>query len=359
MQTIASIIDVSTAKKLTDEYIQTYCQLRSTEAAELGVSYARLWQSIEKLLLAGGKRFRPYMVLATYQAYHPEGNIKDVIPAAVAQEFLHSAMLIHDDIIDRDTTRYGVDNIAGQYNKYYSSLLENETERTHMSLSAALLAGDVLLADAHKILRKTNRSVELVNLVEETLNSVIFEVIGGELLDSEMAFATKGSISADTIARYKTASYSFVGPITTGALLAEAPETDINILREFSIIVGIGYQLRDDLLGTFGDEHITGKSATTDIQEGKRTYLIEQFEKLATEQQLTTFSNLFHRYDITTTEIETIKSLLINSGARASVEQEIMRLKSNATKKIRQLSLSSESKTVYKALVEYCLEREL
>ena len=359
MQALTTFIDTATAKNLTDEYIRSYCERRSSEAGEVGASYFRLWQSMEKLILAGGKRFRPYMVLATYQAYNPEGQVNDVLPAAVAQELIHSAMLIHDDIIDRDTIRYGVKNISGQYDDFYSPFLNDNTERAHMSLSAALLAGDALISEAHRLLRRTTRPTELVDQAEEVLDTAIFEVIGGELLDSEIAFLPKGSISSDTIARYKTASYTFVGPLTTGAILAEAPEHDINTLKEFSIILGVGYQLRDDLLGTFGDENVTGKSSTTDIKEGKRTYLIEQFEQLATTEQSERFFSIFHRQDATNEELQIAKDILVESGARAAVEQLIDQKNMHASEKINQLSLPTESKKIYQALVERTLNREL
>lgn len=359
MQTATNLITTQVAKQLSDDYIKAFCQRRATEALELGPTYLRLWQAIESLLLAGGKRFRPFMVLATYQAYKPTGVLEDVLPAAVAQELIHAAMLIHDDIIDRDTMRYGVNNISGQYDEFYSQFLNDKNERSHMSLSAALLAGDALITDAHRLLGKTNRPANLVDQAEDIFNTVIFEVIGGELLDAEVAFLPKGSISSSAIAKYKTASYSFVGPLTTGAVLAEAPEHDINTLREFAEILGIGYQLRDDLLGTFGNESDTGKSTTTDIKEGKRTYLIEQFEQLATPEQSEKFNALFHRYDASDEEIENAKVLLVESGAYAAVEQKIEWHREEATKRISQLSISDESKQLYVGLVERCLNREI
>ncbi len=359
MQTVASLITTEAAKKLADEYIQSFCQHRSLEAAELGPTYVRLWQSIESLILAGGKRLRPYMVLATYQAYKSEAVLSDILPAAVSQELIHMAMLIHDDIIDRDTIRYGVKNVAGQYDDHYKNIVSDDAERSHMSLSAALLAGDALITEAHRVLRKTIQSTELIDQAEEILDTAIFEVIGGELLDTEVAYLPKGSISPDIIARYKTASYSFVGPLTTGAVLAQAPEHDINTLKEFSIILGIGYQLRDDLIGTFGNEAVTGKSTTTDIREGKRTYLIEQFELLANIEQNKKFFSIFHNSTATTEQLEEAKQLLAETGAQKAVEVLIDTKKAEALQKIDVLSLSPEAKQMYKALVEQCLNREL
>jgi len=359
MQIVSTTIDTATAKQLVDEYIGGYFNQRINEAAQLGLSYVRLWQSIENLILAGGKRLRPYMLLATYQAYNPEAKLSDIMPAAVAHELIHSAMLIHDDIIDRDTMRYGVKNINGQYNEHYSPFISDANERAHMSLSVALLAGDALIADAHMLLRKINRPTELINQAEAILNKEIFEVIGGELLDVEVAFLPKGAISLDTIAIYKTASYSFVGPLTTGAVLAQAPENDIAILKKLSIIVGVGYQLRDDLIGVFGNPAITGKSNASDIKEGKRTYLVEMFEQCASEEQLERFAAVFHHPTASNDDLEMVRGLLTKTGARAAVEQLVEEKRLRAVSMVSSLSLNEDAKQLYFVLIEQSLNREM
>jgi len=359
MQIVSTTIDTSTAKQLVDEYIKSYFQYRSAEAMELGPSYVRLWQSLEALVLAGGKRLRPFMLLATYQAYHPEGPLSDILPAAAAHELIHSAMLIHDDIIDRDSIRYGVKNISGQYDEHYGQFFEDKNEISHMSLSAALLAGDALITDAHMLIRKTNRAAELVDQAEAILNKEIFEVIGGELLDVEVAFMPKGMINLDTIAKYKTASYSFVGPLTTGAMLAQAPEKDINILKELSLIIGIGYQLRDDLIGVFGNPAVTGKSNGSDIREGKRTYLVEKFEQVATAKQAETFFSIFRHAEASDEALETVRTLLTETGARAAVEQLVEEKRIHALEQVNDLSLSEDAKRLYLNLIDQSLNRDM
>jgi len=359
MQTVSKTLDTAVAKQLVDDYIKSFFHYRSAEAMELGPSYVRLWQSIETLILAGGKRLRPFMLLATYQAYHPEGTLNDILPAAVAHELIHSAMLIHDDIIDRDSIRYGVKNVSGQYEEHYSQFFDDKAELAHMSLSAALLAGDALIADAHMLIRKTNRPAELVDQAEAILNKEIFEVIGGELLDVEVAFLPKDSINLDTIAKYKTASYSFVGPLTTGAMLAQAPENDINILKELSIVIGIGYQLRDDLIGVFGNPENTGKSNSSDIREGKRTYLIDKFEQLATPEQSKELFAIFHRDNATDEELSQVRQLLTETGARAAVENLIEQKRIIGIDKVNSLSLGEEAKKLYFNLIAQSLNREM
>jgi len=346
-----------TVKTRVDAEILTYFAGRKKEAAALGERYVLLWETLENLVLAGGKRFRPYMLLLSYSAYSQTNDPTPVMPAAVAQELLHAAMLIHDDIIDRDLVRYGQKNIAGQYRDKYASLTSDDGEVAHFSLSAALLAGDALLSDAHKILREAVCDHSRIEQAAEIFSQSVFEVIGGELLDTEAAILPPEDNHAETVARFKTASYSFVSPLIIGATLAGADSHDIKLLTQFAHAVGVGYQLRDDLLGVFGDSSQTGKSTKTDIIEGKRTMLIEEFERRADDDQKQRFARAFHNPDARDDELEVAKTLLEETGAKDAVIDRIMHLREEARAHIDQLSIEYDAKTQFYALIDTCLER--
>jgi geranylgeranyl diphosphate synthase type II len=351
-------MDLAATKDLTDTHIKRYCEERRSNARQISPRYVALWESIESLLLAGGKRLRPHLLITAYTGYADANNIDDILPAAVAQELLHSAMLIHDDIIDRDSIRYGVSNISGQYDESYAPFISEKTERSHMSLSAAILAGDALLSDSHRMLRSVNRPRELVDQATEILSRGVFEVIGGELLDTEVAFLPAGIINAETIAKFKTASYSFVSPLTMGATLAGASEAELYHLTQLSESLGIGYQLRDDILGIFGNEAKTGKSTSTDITEGKRTFLIERFEAIASSEQSERFFRIFHKPEATDAELAEARSLLVDSGAKEHVEQRITTLHETATGIIKQLGISEAAREELQYVADHCLQRE-
>ncbi len=359
MHTAVSTLQLDAVRDLIDTRLSTYCALRISEAKHIGAGYGELWQAIDSLLQSGGKRFRPYMLIASYQAYSGQEKYETIIPAALAQELIHQAMLIHDDIIDRDTVRYGVPNITGTYNEVYSTYINDTTERTHMSQSAALLAGDALLSESYRLLSEINLSQSVVAQAVQILSNGVFEVIGGELLDTENAFLPVGSVSAAVIARFKTASYSFISPITMGAVLGGAPAHEIRLLKQFAEYLGVGYQLRDDLLGIFGDSEKTGKSTTTDISEGKRTYLIEQFDDMATKQQKDEFYSLFHRSDLTEAQVARVKSLLIESGAKAKTEEQIDEFRKKATLIVNELEIHADTKAIFQTLIVRCLQREI
>lgn len=359
MQTLATLVSLQTAKAQVDEALADYFAGRRTESVTLGQNYTQLWRTLESLVMSGGKRFRPYMLLMSYQAYAVNPHLKTILPAALAQELLHQAMLIHDDIIDRDTIRYGVANIAGQYTQLYAPYLKHETDRTHMATSAALLAGDLLLSDAHALLYTTPVEPEVLRQATAIFSNSVFEVVGGELLDTEVSFLPKGTITAEIIARYKTASYSFVSPLTMGAVLGGADQESIRLLTELSLHIGIGFQLRDDLLGVFGSSAQTGKSTTSDLTEGKRTYLIEQFEQRASPQQQEMFMRAFHSQSASEDELSACKAVLIESGARAAVEAEIERHHEAARRIIASLKLADEPSQAFYELADKCLTREV
>lgn len=353
-----SFTDLAATKVLIDQHITRYCEERKINARQISPRYVSLWDSIETLLLSGGKRLRPHLLLTAYMAYANEGTIEDVLPAAVAQELLHSAMLIHDDIIDRDSMRYGVKNIPGQYDTLYAPFIADSQERTHMALSAGLLAGDILLSDAHRMLRNVSLPKERVDVATEILAGGVFEVVGGELLDTEVSFLPTGIINAETIAYFKTASYSFKSPLTMGATLAGASEGELYILAQLSEKLGIGYQLRDDILGVFGDEAKTGKSASNDIIEGKRTFLVEQFEAIASPEDSRRFFEIFHHAKPGEHVLEEARQLLIISGARDHVEQRITTLLDASHALIDQLGIDESSKQELKSVATRCLQRE-
>ncbi len=358
MSTTVLAPSLTEVKTLIDARLSDYCKVRTISAAQVGERYQLLWSSITTLLETGGKRLRPFMLITAFDTYAPEGDIEAILPAALAQEMIHVAMLIHDDIIDRDDTRYGIKNIIGQYEDRYTQHIKNPQERMHMTHSSALLAGDVLLSDSYRLLSRVTCSPEIMTKAMAILSNSVFEVVGGELLDTESSFISSADIHAENIARYKTASYSFISPLVMGATLAGAPEEEVQLLHQFAEVLGVGYQLRDDLLGVFGDEEQTGKSTSTDITEGKRTYLIEQFEQCATATQKKQFANIFHKSTASEEEIVKAKKILLESGAKSRVEERIDELQNTATTILRLLSISDEAKAPFQHLISICLDRE-
>jgi geranylgeranyl pyrophosphate synthase len=143
-----------------------------------------------------------------------------------------------------------------------------------------------------------------------------------------------------------------------GATLAEASRAQQEILQKLGEQLGIGYQLRDDLLGVFGDEIQTGKSIESDIKEGKRTLLIEEFNTYATEAQQREFSSLFGRQDISKKDIERVKTLLIESGAKEAIEIQINAFQQYTHALLESLDIDTEHRKAFGMLIDLCLKRD-
>lgn len=261
------------AKVLSNDYLSQLFTTRLNNAIQISQRYEKFWTYARDVALAGGKRIRPYLTMIGYG-----GIDKKILPVAVAQELIHIAMLIHDDVIDQDDKRHGKKNMNGLYKQDYRDYLE-QPMLGHYANSAAVLAGDALISEAYLAISNSSFSDEVKRAVTEQMHLSIYDVIGGELLDVEAAFITDTDFDPMQIYRYKTSSYSFIGPLLAGAYCAGADKQTLTTLREFATNLGIAFQIQDDLLGVFGDERETGKSTLTDLREGKQTLLVRYHQE--------------------------------------------------------------------------------
>ena len=143
----ATLPQPTDVKAAVDASLAHFFEQRIAAAQSIDPSYVHLWTTIRHLSGSGGKRIRPYLTSLVYSAYSSHESFEKVLPVATAQELLHLAMLIHDDVIDRDVLRYGTPNVSGSYDTHYETLIPEAKERRHFSDSAALLAGDLLISD--------------------------------------------------------------------------------------------------------------------------------------------------------------------------------------------------------------------
>lgn len=350
-----NIIDIKQARDLVDSRLGEFLSQQSRSSLQIHEDYHKLWQTIESLLIVGGKRIRPYITLLTYQALS-NNDPSEVVDIASAQELLHLALLIHDDIIDRDYIRYGIDNISGQYQNIYKSYINDAFERKHFGDSMALLAGDLLISGGYQMIANSKQGSIVKQKLTNAFGEAIFTVAGGELLDTESAFK---NIPAEplTIAKTKTAHYSFVTPLIMGAILAQADIKTTEHLRSFGYDLGIAYQLVDDLLGVFGDDVVTGKSNLSDIKEAKKTFLVECFYRLASNMQKEEFNKYFGKQELSSKDVEKVKNLLVESGAKTEVESRIDHYKELSLENLAKISINTSAQQCFKDLVNNSITR--
>ena len=322
---------LSETRKQVDDYIRDLLEQRMSQASRVGDSYVRLWQHIATVVGAGGKRIRPYLVMVGNGAFDARA-----VPIAAAQELVHIAMLVHDDVIDRDFMRHGEKNINGIYREAYGKYLV-DSEAVHFANSAAILAGDALLSEAYMLVSSADYDAAIRQQLVQRLNQSIYEVIGGEFTDAESGFVTDEECDPLTIYRYKTASYSFVGPLVSGAYCASSPQSTIALLESYGANTGVAFQIQDDLLGVFGDSEKTGKSTTTDIREGKCTLLAAYHRRHMNDEQRQRFETIYGNPEATVEQIEALKHDMMASGAKQKTTEHAQGFFDDAAKELARL----------------------
>ncbi len=324
-----------------------------------GESYQRIIGISRDVAMAGGKRLRPYMSMLMYEAYSGESSEK-VLPIAAAQEVMHLAMLVHDDIMDGDLVRHGEPNVTARVLAEYEPFIIDETERRRRAEHAALLVGDLLVGEAYGLTDDLDGiDPKVMGRTRRLFRTAMRTVVGGQLHDAEAPFMGDQAVSPRVIAHDKTAHYTFVTPLLVGATLAQAPDEELEKLQSIGEKTGIAYQLRDDILGVFGNPTVTGKSADGDLREGKRTLLSEVFNHIATteeKEQFEVLQNYIQAYPAERVPAKHMRELL--KPAQLVVEQEIGVSKQEVTRLIGALAIRSDYRRALKKLVARSLERD-
>ena len=225
----------------------------------------------------GGKRFRPALVVRTFQAFADQTEAPaGLCRVAAAFELLHTAFVVHDDVIDRDTMRRGIPNISGEFRARARSQGADAADAGLLGDAAAILGGDLLLHEAMRLVSLAEFEPALRVRLLDLFDDAVFVSAAGELADVENAIAPD---CADTpallrAARDKTAVYSFSAPLQAGALIAGASPEALTALADAGAALGLAFQLVDDLIGAFGSAEQAGRSPGSDLREAKRTPLI-------------------------------------------------------------------------------------
>ncbi|RLP78014.1 polyprenyl synthetase family protein [Mycetocola tolaasinivorans] len=243
-------------------------------------SYPPLWDALGDAL-RGGKRVRPRLVLGAYLALRTGEDAlavpDSVILTAVAQELLHGAFVVHDDVIDGDLVRRGHPNVTGNLLASHPRRHSDPARARRDAEASAIIGGDLLLTAAQRQLALLDVPADVrVNLLD-LFDEAVHVTAGGEHADVVLAALPPGTPPITrilTMTEHKTASYSFSVPLRSGAVLAGA---DRNLLRALDAVaraLGLAFQLQDDHLGVFGESARTGKSITADLESGKNTALL-------------------------------------------------------------------------------------
>ncbi|NLG54180.1 MAG: polyprenyl synthetase family protein [Rhodococcus sp.] len=274
------LIVSAAATPLAARVQDTLCDFFSSRSAlidAVGGGYREAVSTLEAFVLQGGKRVRPAFAWAGWSAAggDPQGADADaVLRVCSALELVQACALVHDDIIDASTTRRGFPTVHVSFAEQHRSA-KWSGDPAHFGTSVAILLGDLALAWADDMVRESGISPEAAARIAPVWSAMRTEVLGGQFLDIRGEASADESIEAAMrVNRYKTAAYTIERPLHVGAALAGADDAVVDAYRRFGTDVGIAFQLRDDLLGVFGDPSVTGKPSGDDLRAGKRTVLL-------------------------------------------------------------------------------------
>jgi geranylgeranyl diphosphate synthase, type I len=324
-------------------------------------------------LLAGGKRFRALFCYWGNQAVRQatddiatdDHDLSVLSTAATALEMFHAAALVHDDIMDNSDTRRG----RPSAHRYFETvhLESNWLGDAHaFGRSSALLLGDLLLAWSDDLFgRALANTADLSARVaaRTEFNLMKTEVTVGQYLDilEEQAWARQPEdeqlARAHRVITFKSAKYSVEAPLAIGGSLGGGSATQLAALRAYGLPIGTAFQLRDDMLGVFGDPEITGKPAGDDLREGKRTVLIAIARSLVPAGTRRVIDELLGDPEMTESQVETLQRTIVDSGAVDEVERIISRCVATALEAIAEAPLNPAAKRELTDLADTVVRR--
>jgi len=281
-------------------------------------------------LLDSGKRLRPLFASIGFLGAGGELTPK-IIRAASSLELVHVCALIHDDVMDASDTRRGAPAIHKKFEALHQSeKLHGSSEQ--FGVAAAILLGDLALIWAAKALHESGVPAELILRSLPFYDEMRVELMAGQYLDVfEQALASESVERSLKVARYKSGKYSIERPLHFGASFAPGfSSAIIDTYSDYGLPLGEAFQLRDDVIGVFGDPVKTGKPAGDDLREGKRTVLVATTLSKATESQRATFLELFGRKELDIDHINTLREIIVDTGALNELESLISEMTSKA-----------------------------
>ncbi|BDX31686.1 geranylgeranyl pyrophosphate synthase [Mycobacterium antarcticum] len=316
------------------ERLRDHLRTRRRDAAYIGEHYAEMTAALEEFVLRGGKRLRPAFAYWGWRAVAPAGRTadSDVLLLCSALELLHACALVHDDVIDASATRRGLPTV----HRYFADLHRERDWRgssEQFGVSTAILLGDLSLVWADDIVTSAELPPDAHRRVQRVWADIRTEVLGGQYLDIVAEASGAETVeSAMNVCTYKTASYTVSRPLQLGAAAA-ADRPDVqDAFHTLGTDLGVAFQLRDDVLGVFGDPAVTGKPSGDDLRSGKRTVLLaEAVQRADTADPLA--AKLLRTAvgtDLSESQVRELCQVIESVGALAAVESRIERLTGQA-----------------------------
>ena len=304
--------------------------------------------AVRRFVVAGGKRLRP---MFCYWGWRGAGqpDTPQIVVAAAALELFHAFALIHDDIMDGSTLRRGQPTVHRHFAEVHTRHAWRG-EPARYGHSAALLCGDLCAAWADHMLHESGLPVDWIHRGYQLFTVMRTEVIAGQYLDLVSGVGDGSVAGALTVIRMKAARYTVTRPLQIGAALAGGPPELQEALQAFGDPLGDAFQLRDDVLGVFGDPAVTGKPVVDDLREGKPTVMIAMARDRADRTEAARIRRLFGDPELDEAGAEELRTIVTATGALERTENLIAQRAAAATAALAGALLAAEARTALAGL---------
>ena len=361
---------------LIQESLDDFCENQRTAFNAISEDLSPIIDH-SKSLMRGGKRFRALFAYYAWsgalstaaQRQTPEqlaASSESMVGITAALEMFHAAALVHDDILDQSNTRRGEPAVHKKFAQMHKDLgYAGSAER--FGAGAGILTGDLLLSWSSEMFGRAlagapTREIEMA--CRDEFAKMRTEVMAGQYLDvlEENAALTRpiseGVWRANRVMLYKTAKYSLEAPMLIGAAFAGADEELLHAFSTFAIPLGLAFQLRDDVLGVFGDPAITGKPVGDDLREGKRTVLVGLTREGLSTSVARVFDEMISSRSLDEDQIKSLQQTIIGSGALNKTERMIEDLASQSLEALETLEIGADAKAKLRELAEMVINRQ-
>ncbi|MFZ1361714.1 MAG: polyprenyl synthetase family protein [Candidatus Nanopelagicales bacterium] len=316
-----SPLDIEDVRARVDTSVDEFLAARGAQLAQISPNLNEVTSALQDFMKSG-KRIRP---IFCWWAWRGCGGANDdsALRAAASLEFIQACALIHDDMMDKSDTRRGQPAVHRRFESLHNTSDWFGSAQAFGEASA-ILVGDLALAWADQAYYESGLDPERLSRGKPVYDNMRTEVVAGQYLDVlQQAQRSHDRAEILRVAQFKTAKYTIERPLHLGAVWVDAPESTVSALSDFGLPLGVAFQIRDDIMGVFGDPEQTGKPAGDDVREGKYTFLIDYAYAANNPATNALLDRSLGNPDLTAEDVDEVRASIRETGALDRAEQEV------------------------------------
>lgn len=350
-----SPLDIEDVRTRVDASVEEFLRSRGRQLSQISPALDEVTNALQEFM-ASGKRIRP---IFCWWAWRGCGGANEdaALRAAASLEFIQACALIHDDMMDKSDTRRGQRSVHRRF-EYLHNTHNWFGPAQAFGEASAILAGDLALAWADQAYYESGFDLERLSRGKSVYDNMRTEVVAGQYLDVlQQAQRSHDHAEILRVAQFKTAKYTIERPLHLGAVWADAPEPTVTALSDFGLPLGVAFQIRDDIMGVFGDPEQTGKPAGDDVREGKYTFLIDYAYAADNPSTNALLDRTLGNPDLTSSDVDEVRESIQGTGALERAEQEVEQHLTEALAALDRADLDPQAAEVLAQLAQAAAHR--